>query len=274
MNFYFFFVEMEGNEVEVRKRTRMTRNVKSLLVPLVLFGTITVAQTVGAIFASSLALLADAASMFLDTLTYVGNLYAECSTKGGVIRRRRNQLIASGSSFFVLLGLTIYVLTEGVARVQADHDPDGDDVNVYIVFGFAVAGILFDILSLVPFILNKLKPGRSSARGSKVILIEGHGLEHGDSSHVNMCSALLHILSDLMRSITTLVASLLIWFGSFDGRVIDGWAAIIVSAIIIAGILGALVYWLRDCHDLYVYAKSPLTNQLADNAPGPRANNK
>eukprot|EP00301_Raphidiophrys_heterophryoidea_P010719 c1596_g1_i1.p1 GENE.c1596_g1_i1~~c1596_g1_i1.p1 ORF type:complete len:124 (-),score=32.51 c1596_g1_i1:407-730(-) len=54
-----------------------SKNVRALIAPLVLFSLITVAQTAGAMIAHSLALLADCMSMFLDSLTYAGNLFAE-----------------------------------------------------------------------------------------------------------------------------------------------------------------------------------------------------
>merc|ERR1719319_966396 len=82
------------------------RDAWTLLFTLVLFGTITAAQFVGAIVARSLALLGDCASMLVDTLTYAANLKAEIQVVNP--NRERNQLIVSGVSILILLVLSFF----------------------------------------------------------------------------------------------------------------------------------------------------------------------
>jgi Co/Zn/Cd efflux system component len=91
-----------------------------LVVAIMAFGSITAAQTVAALMANSLALLGDCASMGVDTLTYVGNLYAE--TRGselGPEAAQRRQLLASAGSLLVLLGVTSLVVVDAMSRLQA-----------------------------------------------------------------------------------------------------------------------------------------------------------
>eukprot|EP00299_Pterocystis_sp_00344_P012588 c6068_g1_i2.p1 GENE.c6068_g1_i2~~c6068_g1_i2.p1 ORF type:complete len:273 (-),score=42.85 c6068_g1_i2:114-881(-) len=207
-----------------------TKGTLKFLIPLVLFATITSAQVVGALIAHSLALLADCVSMFLDTLTYAGNLWAEMHPTTHVQTRRRNQLIASGVSFLALLAVTLTFLVQGIQVVVQPDDEEDDNVDPYIVFGFAVAGILFDLISLSPFFFKH---------------------ESDSATHMNTCSALVHILSDLLRSSTTLAASIMIWTTNYNSTKIDGYAALIVTSIILVGLVGALFSWFRDVRKYY-----------------------
>ena len=64
------------------------------------------------------------------------------------------------------------------------------------------------------------------------------------AERVNMLSALGHVISDLMRSTTTLVEGIvLIYHPDIDGGMIDGWSALIVCSLISIGALFAVVSW-------------------------------
>jgi Co/Zn/Cd efflux system component len=79
----------------------------------------------------------------------------------------------------------------------------------------------------------------------------GHSHHHeveGHSSAINMVSAVTHILSDFLRSTTTLVASLLIWVGGWNSTKVDAFAALIVASVILVGLLGAIVVWIKKVH--------------------------
>ncbi|GMH57119.1 hypothetical protein TL16_g02295 [Triparma laevis f. inornata] len=58
---------------------KLTGNAKTLLISTFLFLTITTGQYFAAIAASSIALKADCVSMLVDALSYIGNLFAECT---------------------------------------------------------------------------------------------------------------------------------------------------------------------------------------------------
>ena len=151
----------------VAKRCPCTRNEWVLTITLSLFSTITMAQFVAALHANSLALLADCVSMFIDTLSYVANLVAEClSARSPRCQKHINtiELATSGISIFVLVSLTLWVLVEamGTAITTEGADLDGDGVNVgarvgdtvdsTIVLVFAIIGIIFDLISFFAFL--------------------------------------------------------------------------------------------------------------------------
>ena len=107
---------------------KITGNSKSLIVMMTLFATITGAQYVCALIAHSLALQADCISMGVDTLSYMGNLLAECQSSA-VAKRccvpvldahavlssyvnvyRRLEICMGGFSLVLLLGFTSYFI--------------------------------------------------------------------------------------------------------------------------------------------------------------------
>jgi len=225
---------------------------------MTLFGTITSAQYTAGIVANSLALQADCVSMGVDTLSYVGNLLAECTVSP--IRKRRLELVMGGVSLSLLAGFTTRFIFEAVDNVTKPLDGDeGDDVNAYIVLGFALGGVTFDIISLIVFKVFALDHGHGHG-GAKQ---EDHGHSHGgcdsdepatdaEAPHitddVNMMSALAHVVSDLMRSSTTICEGVILLATSVNGTRADGWSALIVCSTIAVGAVVALLAWVREVH--------------------------
>ena len=228
-----------------------SRNAKTFFVSLVMTSTITSAQVAGALIANSTALLADCASMAVDAITYAFNLLAECKQEPDERKSRRNALIASGFSFFALILISIIFLIQGISDLEAhtwDDDSDSNstsgsssngDVNPYIVFGFAVGGLVFDLVSLIPYMLY----GCPCIKKNK-------GLdEAATSEEANLCSAFMHISADLLRSFTTLTESILIWAYGINGDQADAYATVIVLATIIIGLIKPVYDWTLDLAD-------------------------
>jgi Co/Zn/Cd efflux system component len=95
----------------------------------------------------------------------------------------------------------------------------------------------------------------------------GHSHHHeveGHSSAINMVSAVTHILSDFLRSTTTLVASLLIWVGGWKITKVDAFSALFVYRVIMVGMLGAIFVWLKNFH---LFLKIKLSNYGDVTAP-------
>jgi len=210
--------------LKVIRKKEWTPQIRTLAVTFVLFACITGAQFVAALFANSLALISDCASMLIDTLSYMGNLSAECSDKDALSKEKR-QLLASGASLTVLLGITGYVIYNAAERlIYQEESSSPSTVNGGIVFIFAVLGLLFDFISICSF----------------------YYWSRGSTNEVNMCSALLHVGADTVRSTTTLAESILIMHFQFDGRATDAWASIIVSGLITIASLGGLYNWSKQ----------------------------
>jgi len=188
----------------------LTNRQRGIVVTMILFATITSAQFGAAIYAHSLALMGDCGSMLVDTFSYGANLWAECHESKN---QERNQLIATFVSIIVLMGITGYVIYDSI-NILTSEGTDDDDVNAYVVFGFALGGLLFDVIGLLA-------------------LGQGKKEEATGAGDLNLHSAGMHVLADLMRSTTTLVESILIWVGQVDSATTDATAALIVSALIL-----------------------------------------
>ena len=77
-----------------------------------------------------------------------------------------------------------------------------------------------------------------------------------------MCAALLHVLSDLMRSTTTLVEGIiLLVYTNLCGQKVDGISTLCVCSIIVIGATGATVTWLREA---WIYISTDETEKIAN----------
>jgi Co/Zn/Cd efflux system component len=246
-------------------------NALSLLSTTCLFSLITMVQYFYAIKASSLALQADCVSMGVDSLCFLGNLVAECAPENAW--KRTLQLTMSGLSHFLLIGFTVYFILNAI---DALNGPDGD-VNPWIVLGFACGGLVFDFISLTVYwrcgersradkvdkintcTTNAKEPSTDDPIYADAELMQPE-VVHVDALtcgiNTNMCAALLHVLSDLGRSTTTLIESIVILLvPGIPGTHADAVSALIICSIIAAGSIIALGVWTREVY-MYITSKS------------------
>jgi len=279
-------------------RPRWSGNIKTLITVIILFSVVSIAQLVGSVMSSSLALLGDSISMGIDTLTFCGNLYAECSTSK---HRVTIQLTASGLSLLALSLFTVSVIVEAVDRLMYS---DKVEVDPYIVLGFSFVGLCFDVIGFVAYYYwgsdftdpnsmhdktiqdtnadhnnnNKSSSSKNNNNNSsnnnqqQLVQVVKHGVSDGDGidkdknngfggeyerqseqmeveielGRINMCSALMHVASDALRSITTLIEGFLILYTDLDSENTDAVASLIVSTIIVIGTVGALISWAQQ----------------------------
>lgn len=175
---------MENNHVHIIKHEVKSNNlVFSILLNLL----ITVAQIVGGIISGSLALISDALHNFSDVLSLVFSLVAhKLSRRKASIDQtfglKRAELIAAFVNAATLI-IVAFILIYGAAeRFFNPHEIESN-----LVIWLAALGILVNGLSVV--LLKK------------------------DADHnLNMKSAYLHLLTDMMASVAVLVGGLLMKF--------------------------------------------------------------
>jgi Co/Zn/Cd efflux system component len=257
-----------------------SKNARTFFLSFFMFSTITAAQVSGALIANSNALLEDCASMGLDAIGYLINLYAECKQEPSSRKRQRNNLIASGISHCFLVGITIYFLYDALGTIKSGDysgsdctlddnctgcsdtpykvpceysvlqgscqwDQNGtlngcdapDDVNPYIVFAFATAGLLFDLVCLWPFFVF----------GCPCFKRQGDEEDkEADAVRMNLFSALMHVMADLVRSTTTFAESILIWAFGINGDKCDTWATVVIGVTIVLGMIKPIYDWLQN----------------------------
>lgn len=232
--------------------TWLTPNIKALIVSAFLFALITVVQVFAGIAANSQALLMDCISMGVDALTYMGNIVVELRKRDGS-DHKGTQLIACAVSLSCLLYFTYDGMQESWATVRVcqgwDTDEgDEDDVNGYITLAFALGGVVFDALCLWAFYASNK--------------------QNGEARHVNMFTALLHVSADCLRSISTLIMSLLILWGHVDSTCADAYTSMLIGVTIIGGGLVGIYSWLKLLR-LFLIAKFAKQTEESDKSDAP-----
>lgn len=160
---------------------------KNLVYSILLNLLITVAQVVGGIISGSLALLSDALHNFSDVLSLVFSLIAhKLSRRKASINNtfgfKRAELIAAFVNAATLIIVAFFLVYGAIVRFFTPHS-----IEAGLVIWMALLGIVVNGLSVL--LLQK------------------------DAEHnINMKSAYLHLLTDMMASVAVLVGGLLMKF--------------------------------------------------------------
>lgn len=160
---------------------------RNLLISILLNVSITVAQAVGGMISGSLALLSDALHNFTDVLSllisYGANKLAR--TKASTNRTfgfKRAEIIAAFVNAVSLIVIAIILIIEAFKRIR-NPEPIGSELVIWL----AILGIVANGLSVL---ILKKDAGRN----------------------INMRSAYLHLLTDMMASVAVLIGGLLMKF--------------------------------------------------------------
>jgi cobalt-zinc-cadmium efflux system protein len=163
---------------------------KNLILSILLNLLITITQVVGGIISGSLALISDALHNFSDVLSLIFSLVAhKLSRRKASINNtfgyKRAELIAAFINAITLIVVAFFLIYE--ASVRLFHP---EPIQSTLVIWLAILGIVVN--------------------GGSVLLLKK------DSEHnLNMKSAYLHLLTDMMASIAVLVGGLLMKFYSW-----------------------------------------------------------
>lgn len=160
---------------------------KNLLISIILNVLITVAQVVGGLVSGSLALLSDALHNFSDVLSlivsYIANLLAK--KKASIDKTfgyKRAEILAAFINASTLIIVAVLLIIEAVKRFQ---NPEPIESNLVIW------------LSLLGIVAN----------GFSVLL-----LKKDANTNMNMRSAYLHLLTDMLASVAVLIGGILMKF--------------------------------------------------------------
>ncbi|MGP4038382.1 cation diffusion facilitator family transporter [Gracilibacillus sp. D59] len=185
-----------------------TSNKKALLISFIFITTFMVIEVIGGILTNSLALLSDAGHMLSDAFALALSLFAfklseKASNSQKTYGYKRFEILAAFINGVTLLAISIYIFYEAYHRFL--EPPNVSPMMLWI----AVTGLIINII--VAF-----------------ILMYGGG---DTENNLNMRSALLHVLGDLLGSVGAIIAGLLIMF--FDWNLADPIASIIVAVLIL-----------------------------------------
>ena len=160
---------------------------KNLLISIFLNTLITVFQVIGGLISGSLSLLSDALHNFSDVLSlivsYIANLLSKRKASANkTFGYKRAEIIAAFVNAATLLIVSVILIIEAVERFL---NPQQIESN--LVIWLALLGIL--------------------ANGFSVFL-----LKRDAASNMNMKSAYLHLLTDMLASVAVLIGGLLMKF--------------------------------------------------------------
>lgn len=179
---------------------------KNLVYSIVLNSIITVAQIIGGIISGSLALISDALHNFSDVLSLVFSLFAhklsrKKATKNITFGYKRAELIAAFVNASTLV-IVAFILIYGA--IERFFNPK--TIESGLVIWLALLGIVANGLSVL-FLKNDAK------------------------HNINMKSAYLHLLTDMLASVAVLVGGLLMKF--FGWFWVDGVLTIAIAIYLI-----------------------------------------
>lgn len=180
---------------------------KNLLLSIVLNLIITIAQAIGGFISGSLALISDAVHNFSDVISliisYVANVLArnKKQTTQKTFGYKRAEIIAAFVNATSLIIIAIFLAIEAVKRFITPQE-----VQSNLVILLAVIGILVN--------------------GFSVLL-----LQKDAKNNINMKSAYLHLLVDMLTSVAVLVGGILMKY--FQIYWIDAILTLLISVYLI-----------------------------------------
>lgn len=162
---------------------------RNLFISILLNILITVAQVIGGIISGSLALLSDALHNFSDVLSLIISYIANSLSKRKASTSRtfgykRAEIIAAFINAATLIIVAVLLIIESIKRFQ-----NPQEIESNLVIWLSLLGIL--------------------ANGFSVLL-----LKKDADKNMNMRSAYLHLLTDMMASVAVLIGGLLMKFYS------------------------------------------------------------
>ena len=184
-----------------------TNNKKVLLLSFILISTYMVVEVIGGIVTNSLALLSDAGHMLSDAAALGLSLFAiklgeRKATEGKTFGYKRFEIIAAALNGITLILISVYIFYEAYQRFL--NPPEVKSLGMLTI---SIIGLLVNIIAA--WLLMK---------GDK-------------DENLNVRSAFLHVLGDMLGSVGAIAAALLIYF--FDWGIADPIASVIVSILII-----------------------------------------
>lgn len=185
-----------------------TSRVRILMISFFIIVTYMIIEVLGGIWTNSLALIADAGHMLSDAVSLLISLLAmiiggKAASKSKSYGYKRIEILAALLNGFTLIAISFYIFYEGFTRFK--NPPEVASGGMLLI---AFIGLLINIL--VAWMIYK----------------------GGDTKkNINIRSAFLHVISDLLGSVGAILAALLIIF--FQWNLADPIISIFVAILIL-----------------------------------------
>jgi len=184
-----------------------TSNKKALFISFLLISTFMIVEGIGGIVTNSLALISDAGHMLSDAVALGLSLLAlklgeRKATSSNTYGYRRFEIIAAALNGLTLIGISLYIFVEAFSRFT--HPPHVESVGMLTI---SIIGLFINVIAAW-------------------VLMSGDKDEN-----LNVRSAFLHVIGDLLGSVGAIIAALLIYF--FGWGLADPIASIIVAVLVL-----------------------------------------
>ncbi|CAH0259480.1 cation diffusion facilitator family transporter [Peribacillus simplex] len=184
-----------------------SNNKKALLASFLLISTFMIVEVIGGFLTNSLALLSDAGHMLSDAaalgLSYTAiRLGERKATSFKSFGYKRFEIIAACLNGLTLIVISVFIFVEAIKRFL-----DPPEVQSLGMLMISIIGLLVNIIAAW-------------------ILMSGD-----KEDNLNVRSAFLHVIGDMLGSVGAIAAALLIYF--FDWGIADPIASVIVAVLII-----------------------------------------
>ncbi|MDR7237777.1 cation diffusion facilitator family transporter [Neobacillus drentensis] len=184
-----------------------TGNKKALFSAFLLITAFMFVEVVGGILTNSLALLSDAGHMLSDSVALGLSFFAiklgeRKATQSNTYGFKRFEIIAAALNGIALIGISLYIFVEAYSRLT--NPPEVQSLGMLSI---SVIGLLVNIIAAW-------------------ILMKGDKEEN-----LNVRSAFLHVIGDMLGSVGAIIAALLIYF--FGWGVADPIASVIVAILVL-----------------------------------------
>lgn len=200
-------------------------NQRALLISFIIISGFMIVEAIGGYVSGSLALLSDAGHMLSDAISLglsytailVGNRASVNNRK--TFGYKRFEILAALFNGVLLLLISVWIVVEAISRINTPVD---------------VASFEMMVIACIGLLVN---------------LVVARVLHGGSEDNLNVHSAFLHVLGDLLGSLGAIAAAVLIFL--FGWNLADPIASIVVSLIIIRSSWSIL----RDSINILMEAK-------------------
>ncbi|WP_445505695.1 cation diffusion facilitator family transporter [Niallia sp. 03091] len=184
-----------------------TENKKALFLSFILITSFMIVEVVGGILTNSLALLSDAGHMLSDAFALGLSFFAmklgeRKATERKTYGYKRFEIIAAALNGLTLMAISVYIFVEAYQRFF--HPQEVQSKGMLMI---SITGLLINIAAA--FLLMK---------GDK-------------NENLNVRSAFLHVIGDMLGSVGAIAAALFILF--FGWEIADPIASIVVAILIL-----------------------------------------
>ncbi|XP_033640650.1 zinc transporter 2-like isoform X1 [Asterias rubens] len=213
------YAHMTRHEMLLHTRRR-------LLIAATLCFVVMIAEITGGYIAGSLAVMTDAAHMMTDFVSFVVALLAICLARKKPSKKLthgwyRAEIIGALFSVLLIWVLTGVLIFLGIKRSMSEHLEIDADIMII------TASIALGVNIILGLVLH-LRCDENNPCSPSLPVIGAHDHDH---ENVNLRAATLHVIGDIIQSLSILIGAIVIYFRP-DLTIIDPILTIVFSVLV------------------------------------------